>query len=166
MKGNSKVLGLLNERLTDELTAVHQHISHAGLLEVQGHRGLAEKFWCDSRGDLSSAEQLIARITFLEGKLTRTANEIASATTVEDMLKADLKLALASVDGYNETIGVCLEVGDHGTRRLVEGLLGDAERRVQFLESQVQQIKQIGVDAYMASTGAPPCPATSTPSTF
>ncbi len=155
MKGNAKILKLLNDRLAAELGAFQQYAVAGAVLEVQGYRGLASSLACQARGNMNRAESLVERVTFLEGEPVRKAQDVSAPGAVKPILAQALKLALAAVDGYNETITACLDVSDHGTRQLCERFLYDSEAHVRYLEQQLGQIEAVGLEAYLATAGAP-----------
>lgn len=161
MKGNKRILTLLNARLASELGAFQSYAVAGAVLEVQGYRGLSGALSYQARGNMGRAEALVERVTFLEGEPVRKAQDVSAPGTVKAILAQALKLALEAVDGYNETITACLEVSDHGTRQLCERHLADSEAHVRYLEQQLGQVEVVGIESYLASAGAPANCATS-----
>ena len=123
MKGNPTVLEQLNQALRDELTAINQYFLHA--------------------------EMLMERILFLDGIPKMEPMGLTIGKSVREMIESDLGLEHEAVASYNESIRVCVENGDNGSRDLFVKLLRDEEGHVDWLESQVHQIQEIGYERYL-----------------
>jgi bacterioferritin len=151
MKGNNKIIAALNEGLKSELTAINQYFLHAEMCENWGYDRLAERTKKESIDEMKHAEKLIERILFLEG--TPNMSElfpIKVGGNVKAQLESDLALELEAVARYNSHIKLCAELGDASTRELIEELLADEEGHVDFLEAQLHQIGEIGLERYLA----------------
>jgi bacterioferritin len=151
MKGNGKVLALLNERLADELSAVNQYIVHAELCENWGFQKLHDVIKRRAIEEMKHAEKLIARIIFLEGRPTVSIlRPMHIGDEVEKQHRNDLQAETDAVAAYNQDIRTCVEQGDNGTREMLESILKDEEAHVDWLEAQLDQIRQMGLPAYLS----------------
>jgi bacterioferritin len=151
MKGNEKILEHLNARLAEELTAINQYMVHAEMCDSWNYSKLDEAIEKRAITEMKHAEALIARILFLEGRpIVSKLNKISIGAEVPDMHKNDLEAELDAVKAYNETIRLAGEVGDDGTRNLLESILKDEEDHVDWLGAQLDQIKQMGLPTYLA----------------
>jgi bacterioferritin len=151
MKGNKKVLDALNEILTAELTGINQYFLHAKMCANWGYDRLAERDRQESIGEMKHADEVIERILFLEGvpNLQRL-DKVMVGESVAEQLKLDLGLEVAAVARLNKAIALCTQVGDHGSRELLEHILTSEEEHVDWLETQLALVKQLGETAYLA----------------
>ena len=151
MKGNAKVLEALNDVLTGELTGIIQYFVHAKMCENWGYERLAEANRKESIGEMKHADELIERILFLEGvpNLQRLG-KVKVGERVPEQLQLDLALELEAVGKLNKAIALAAEVGDNGTRELFEDLLESEEEHVDWLEAQLELIRQVGEENYLA----------------
>jgi len=150
MKGNDKVITILNAFLADELTAISQYMVHSEMCANWEYTKLHEATEKRAIEEMKHAEKLIARILFLEGKpVVSQLNKISIGASVEEQLKNDLAGELGAIKSYNEGIKLCLEVGDGGSRELIEDNLEDEEKHLDWLEAQVDQIAQMGIQNYL-----------------
>jgi bacterioferritin len=151
MKGDAKIIETLNRSLTIELTAINQYFVQAKMLENWGYRTLAKKMREESIGEMRHADALIERILFLEGAPNVSRYDaIRIGTDVREQLENDLKLELAGVKAYNEAVDQAAKSKDNGTRELLEKILVASEEHVDWLETQIGLIEQIGLPAYLA----------------
>ncbi|MGA3014169.1 MAG: bacterioferritin [Bacteroidales bacterium] len=151
MKGNEKIIKILNEFLADELTAINQYIVHSEMCDNWGFGKLHDKIEKRAIEEMKHAEKLIARILFLEGlPIVSRLNKINIGPNVEQQLKNDWKAESGAIKGYNEGIQLCLEHGDNGTRELIDSNLKDEENHIDWLEAQLDQIDQMGIQNYLA----------------
>ncbi len=151
MKGNDKIIAALNEGLKSELTAISQYFLHAEMSQNWGYDRLYERTKKESIDEMKHAEKLIERILFLEG--TPSMSElfpINVGANVKAQLESDLALELDAVARYNAQIRLCADLGDNTTRELIEELLADEEGHVDFLEAQLHQIGEIGLERYLS----------------
>jgi bacterioferritin len=150
MKGNPKVLAELNKALKEELTAINQYFLHAEMCENWGYRKLAEYIKKQSIGEMKHAESLMERILFLDGTPSMQPLDVKIGKTVREMIESDLALEVAAVKQYNNAVAIATTEGDNGSRELFEILLKDEEDHVDFLEAQMQQIKDMGYERYLS----------------
>ncbi|HXE95091.1 MAG TPA: bacterioferritin [Dongiaceae bacterium] len=150
MKGNEQIIKQLNMRLAEELTAINQYFVHAEMCENWSYKRLHEMIFKRSIEEMKHAEKLIARILFLEGiPIVSDLNKIHIGTEVPKMHTNDHAAEVAAIRGYNESIRVAVEVGDNGSRELLESILKDEEKHIDLIESQIDQISQMGVQNYL-----------------
>ncbi len=150
MKGNDKVIEQLNTLLADELTAINQYMVHSEMCANWGYERLHEATEKRAITEMKHAEKLIARILFLEGKpVVSKLNQIQIGSEVEAQLQNDWAAEDAAVKAYNESIRLAVEVGDNGSRALLESILADEEDHIDWLEAQLDQIKQMGIQSYL-----------------
>jgi bacterioferritin len=149
MKGNPKVLSELNKALREELTAINQYFLHAEMCENWGYHSLSEYIKKQSIGEMKHAEVLIERILFLDGSPNMQPLQLTVGGNVKQMLDSDLALELSAVKEYNDAVKIATEQGDNGSRDLFVELLKDEEGHVDWLESQVHQIKELGYERYL-----------------
>jgi bacterioferritin len=150
MKGHKEILDKLNARLSEELTAISQYMVHSEVCSNWGYEKLHEKVEKRAIQEMKHAEQLIGRILFLEGRpIVSKLNKMMIGAVVEEQLKNDLESELDAVTAYNETIALAAKLGDNGTRDLLVSILKDEEDHVDWLEMQLDQIKQLGIQNYL-----------------
>jgi bacterioferritin len=150
MKGNKKIIDRLNHLLADELTAVNQYIVHSEMCDNWGYKKLAGLIKQRAIGEMKHAEKLIERILFLEGTpAVGTLNKISIGNDIEKQFKNDQLAETGAVKIYNESIRLCTESGDNGTRELLESILKDEETHLDWLETQIEQIKQLELKNYL-----------------
>ena len=151
MKGNAKLIEALNEILTGELTGINQYFIHAKMCDNWGYDRLAHKNREESIEEMKHADELIERILFLEGVPNmQRLEKVRVGETVVEQLTLDLKLEQAAVQRFNKTIALAVEVGDNASRELLEEMLTSEENHVNWLESQLELIKQVGEQNYLA----------------
>lgn len=150
MKAKPEVIDRLNSLLADELTAISQYMVHAEMCEDWGYSRLHEAVEKRAMQEMVHAEKLIGRILFLEGKpIVSKLNPMHIADSVPDQLRSDLQLEMEADQAYNEAIRAMLDLGDNGTRELLESILADEEAHIDWLESQLEQIEQMGLQTYL-----------------
>jgi bacterioferritin len=151
MKGNDKLIATLNALLADELTAINQYMVHSEMCANWGYEELHEVIEKRAITEMKHAEMEIGRIIFLESRpVVSQLNPLHIGATVLDQLKADLAAEQGAVQGYNEGVRLAVEVGDNGTRAMLESILKDEEDHLDWLETQLDQIEQIGIQIYLA----------------
>ena len=151
MKGDKKVIEVLNEVLTAELTAINQYFVHAEMCENWGFKRLQKVIRHHSIGEMKHAEEVIERILFLEGvPNVQRLGKINIGETVEEQFKVDLELEMDALPRLNKGIEVCREVDDNGSRLLLEEILHEEEEHVDWLEAQIDQVRQMGIQNYLA----------------
>ena len=152
MKGDPKVIEALNAGLTIELTAINQYFCQAKMCKNWGLEKLAAKHYEESMGEMKHAEMLIDRILFLEGvpEIARY-DVIRVGSDVPEQLANDLDLELRGVKSYNDAVALCIEKKDGATREMLEKILVESEEHVDWLETQLQLIKDVGLQNYLQS---------------
>lgn len=151
MKGNKKLIDALNDRLAEELAAINQYFIHAEMCEDWGYTTLHEAIKQRSIQEMKHAEKLIERVLFLEGRpIVSKLGPITIGKKVEEMHQKDWNAEEDAIKKYNETIRLAVEVGDNGTKKLLEEILQDEEDHIDWLEEQQDQIEQIGIQFYLA----------------
>ena len=151
MKGNEEVLTLLNQLLTNELTAINQYFIHAKMCENWGYERLGAKVRAESIDEMKHADAVISRILFLEGvpNLQRY-NKLHVGETVKEQLESDLQLEYSAIAFLNQGIKTAREVGDNATEDLMTKILVGEEQHTDWLETQLELIRQIGDQNYLA----------------
>jgi bacterioferritin len=151
MRGNNKVITALNEGLKAELTAINQYFLHSEMCQNWGYERLHRITKKNSIGEMKHAEELIERILFLEGMPSMSELfPVKIGANVKAQLESDLALEIDAVAKYNAAIKLCAEVGDNNSRELFERLLADEEEHVDYLEAQLHQISEVGLDRYLS----------------
>jgi bacterioferritin len=149
MKGDTKVIEYLNSGLRSELTAVSQFWLHYRLLDNWGLNALAKKWREESIEEMRHADRFIDRIIFLEGfPNLQLLNPLKIGENVDEVMAADLEAELSARALYQEAADYCSVVKDYPSRDLFEALMADEEGHVDFLETQIDLIKRIGVERY------------------
>jgi bacterioferritin len=151
MQGDPRILDLLNEVLTGELTAVSQYFLHAKICLNWGFEHLGKKIYDESIDEMKHSDKLIERILFLDGlpNLQRLG-KIAVGQTVVEILNSDLALESASIPRLNKGIQLCRDVGDNGSEDLLTHILVESEKHVDWLESQLELVRQAGEQNYLS----------------
>ena len=151
MKGNDQILGLLNDLLTNELTAINQYFVHAKMCENWGYERLAHKIREESIDEMKHADMIISRILFLEGVPNlQKLNKLRVGETPREQLESDLQLEYAAIAFLNQGVAACREAGDNATKDLFERILGSEEGHTDWLETQLELMRQIGEQNYLA----------------
>lgn len=151
MKGNKKIIDALNELLTGELTGINQYFIHYKMCSNWGYKRLAKKNYEESIGEMKHADDLIERILFLDGiPNMQRLNKVAVGETPTEQLRLDLALEYDAQKKFNQAIALAVEVGDNGTRELLDEMLESEEGHIDWLEAQLTLIEQIGEKMYLA----------------
>src|SRR5688500_2837143 len=151
MKGDKKVIELLNEVLTAELTAINQYFVHGEMCENWGYQRLHHEIRKHSIGEMKHAEEVIERILFLEGvPNVQRLWKINIGETVPEQLKVDLALEIDAVKRLNAGIEACRAADDNNTRHLLEEILEDEEEHIDWIEAQIALIEQVGAQNYLS----------------
>ena len=151
MHGNDKVIATLNEMLKEELTAINQYFVHAEMCENWGYKKLSGFIKKQSIDEMKHAEALMERILFLDG--TPRMAEILPlkiGQSVKNQFENDLTLEVGAVASYNNAIKLAVEQSDNGSRELFTRLLKDEESHVDWLETQLGLIKEMGYEKYLS----------------
>ncbi len=152
MKGTKKIIEILNDLLADELTAISQYFLHAEMCGDWGYGKLYASVKERSMTEMKHAEKLLERILFLDGK--PVMNKLKKMSVGNDVLtqfKYDLSAELGARKAYNAAIKEAAKGGDSGTKVILEAILQDEEGHIDWLEVQLGQVKQIGLQNYLAA---------------
>jgi bacterioferritin len=150
MRGNDQVIARLNEALREELTAINQYFVHAEMCHNWGYHRLGGFIRKQSIGEMKHAEELLERVLFLDGVPNMQPLALSIGQDVRAQLQNDLDLELKAVVMYNDSVKLATEAGDNASRELFERLLKDEEQHVDFLETQMHLISQLGYERYLA----------------
>jgi bacterioferritin len=151
MKGNPAVIARLNEILTGELTAINQYFLHARMCKNWGYKHLAEHIYKESIDEMKHADKLVERILFLEGLPNlQKLDKLTIGESAVEILKNDLALEQQAIPRLNEAIKFCREQGDNGTEDMLTKMLVSEEEHTDWLESQLELVKQVGEAMYLA----------------
>jgi bacterioferritin len=152
MKGDKKVIELLNKALTNELTAINQYFLHARMYKNWGYGKLNEKEYHESIDEMKHADLLIERILFLEGLPNlQSLDKLMIGENPKEMLECDLKLELAAIPPLRTAIAYCESAQDYISRDLFNQILKSEEEHVDWLEIQLEIIEAIGLQNYLQS---------------
>ena len=152
MKGKPEIIEKLSFLLADELTAVNQYFVHAEECGDWGYEVLHESIEKRSIGEMKHAEKLISRILFLEGTpVVDKLNKMHIADSVPGMLENDKNAEVEAIKNYNEAIKLASELLDNGTKELLDGILKDEESHLDYIEEQLDQIEQMGLEHYLTT---------------
>jgi len=151
VKGNDDVLTILNEVLTGELTAINQYFVHAKMCDNWGYQRIASHTRDESIDEMKHAERIVERILFLEGvpNLQRLG-PLKVGESVVEQFRNDLAVEIEALERLHRGIALAIEKTDVGTREMLADILVDEEEHVDWLETQLETIAQIGVEHYLA----------------
>jgi len=156
MLRDPQVIQHLNTQLTNELTAVNQYFLHARTLRHWGVTLLGKHEYNESIEEMRHADWLIERILFLGGlPNVQRLNQVLVGQTVEEILRADLKLEEKAIGDLREGIAHCEAVRDYVSRDLLRKILANEEEHVDFLDRQFDLIERIGIERYIQLNSAP-----------
>ncbi|MDH5674241.1 MAG: bacterioferritin [Myxococcales bacterium] len=151
MQGDPKVIEVLGEVLAAELTAINQYFIHAKMCANWGFTKLADKKREESIEEMRDADAVIDRILFLGGVPNmQRLNPVKVGEDPVEQHQVDLALELSAIERLNKGISLCREVGDNGSRELLERILKGEEHAADWLEGQLHAIEQIGKERYLA----------------
>ena len=160
MKGDKTIIKHLNEALKKELTAVNQYFLHARMLENWGITKLAKHEYKESIEEMRHADDLIKRILFLEGLPNlQDLGKIMIGQNVQEVLECDLKLEIDGAAHYRAAAAAANECKDFVTRDLFVRILGDEEHHIDYLETQLEMIKNMGIQNYIQLNSESPLDA-------
>ena len=151
MKGNEEIVTLLNDLLTNELTAINQYFIHAKMCENWGYERLASKIREESIDEMRHADQIISRILFLEGvpNLQRY-HKLHVGETVKEQIESDLQLEYSAIGFLNKGIELARKSTDNTTEDMLTKILVSEEAHTDWLETQLELIRQVGDQNYLA----------------
>jgi bacterioferritin len=151
MKGDPKIIEALNEVLTSELTAINQYFVHARMCANWGYEKLASKKREESIEEMKHADEVIERILFLDGVPNmQRLNPVKVGEEPVEQHQVDLELEVDARNRLNGAIALCRDKGDNGTRELLEKILVDEEESIDWLESQLHLVQEVGRERYLA----------------
>jgi bacterioferritin len=151
MKGDPKVVALLNDVLVNELTAINQYFLHARMCENWGYERLWKKIRAESIDEMKHADQVIERILYLDGLPNlQKLGKLEIGETVLEQLQSDLALEKRAIPVLNAGVELCRGKGDNGTAELLEEILVDEEEHADWLEAQLTLVEQVGLQNYLA----------------
>jgi bacterioferritin len=145
------VVDFLNRHLTVELTAVNQYFLAAEMCRNWGYEGLYQKFRSLSMEEMTDAEKLVRHILYLEGLPNmQRLNTVHAAENASEILSLGLAAEQGAVAGLREAIGHCATVGDYTTRAMLEEMIREEEEHVDWFETQIETVRQVGLERYLA----------------
>jgi bacterioferritin len=151
MKAKEGIVGFLNQILKAELTAVHQYLLHAAMCRNWGYERLHEHFSHLANEEVGHSAGLIDHILYLEGTPdVERLDQVAAGRAVSDLFKADLNFERDDVELLRKAIAHSAKVGDFTTRHLLEHMIEDSEEHVDWFETQLRTIEQVGLDRYLS----------------
>lgn len=152
MKGNPKVLSILNQALTTELTSINQFFLHARMFRNWGLEELNEKAYKKSIKDMKQADELIERILFLEGLPNlQQLGKLLIGEHTEEMIQSDLTFETAQIAELKSAVALCEQEKDYVSRELLQSILSYEEDYLDWLETQQTLIKSTGIENYQQS---------------
>lgn len=150
MKGDAKVIELLNRVLYNELTAINQYFLHARMFNNWGFKALGEHEYHESIDEMKHADKLIERILFLDGLPNlQNLGKLMIGETPKEALECDLRLEHDALPALKEGVAYCDQVGDYVSRRLFADILASEEEHIDWLETQLALIERLGVQNYL-----------------
>ena len=150
MKGNERVIEKLNDLLADELTAINQYMVHSEMCDDWGYAKLHEAIEERAIVEMRHAEKLIGRILFLEGTpMVSQLKAMHIGSDVPGQHESDWNAEKDAIASYNDGIQLTVEIGDNGSRDLLESILAEEEGHIDWIEAQQDQIKQMGLETYL-----------------
>ena len=152
MKGDPKVIEVMNSLLADELTAVSQYMVHSSICENWGYGKLHKTIEKRAIDEMKHAEKLIGRIIFLEGvPIVNNLRKMFIGDEVPKMFAADHTFEADAIKAYNEGIRVCGEVKDFATREILEHILNDEDAHIDGIEEVQDEINQMGLQVFLST---------------
>jgi bacterioferritin len=149
MRGDTTVIEYLNKALRSELTSINQYWLHYRLLENWGYRDLARKWRKESIEEMEHADKVVHRIIFLDGfPNMQVLDPLRIGQSVKEVLECDLATEMSARALYEEAATYCHGVKDYVSRDLFEGLMRDEEKHIDFLETQLTLVANLGVELY------------------
>jgi len=148
---SAKVIKVLNEVLTGELTAINQYFLHAKMMQNWGYKRLGGIIHKESIDEMKHADELIERVLYLDGlPNVQRLGRVSVGETPRECLEADLALEYEALPRLQEGIALCRDEADNGTRALLEDILRSEEEHVDWLEAQLNLMNELGDVAYLA----------------
>lgn len=155
MKGNDKLIAVLNELLADELTAINQYMVHSEMCADWGYEKLHKDFEKRAIDEMKHAEKLIGRILFLEGTpVVSKLKDIHIGADVPKQVANDWHAEADAIKAYNDAIKLAAEVGDNATRDMLVEILNDEDAHIDKIEEIKDQIDQMGIGIFLGTQTA------------
>ena len=152
MKGDKKIIAMLNKQLVNELTAINQYFLHARMYKNWGLERLGKHEYEESIEEMQHADKLIERVLLLEGLPNlQSLNKLMIGENAPECIAGDLKLELGSRSDLVAGVTLCEELKDYVSRELLAEILEDTEEHIDYLETQLGLIEQVGVQNYLQS---------------
>lgn len=152
MKGDAKVIEILNKVLGNELIAINQYFLHSRMFGNWGLKALESYEYHESIDEMKHADNLVKRIFFLEGLPNlQQLGKLLIGESVVEALRCDLKLEQMALSDLKAGIAYCEQVGDYISRELLEDILESEEEHIDYLETQLSLIDQVGLQNYLQS---------------
>ena len=151
MKAKEGVIESLNKILTADLTAINQYFVHAKMCENWGYERLHQKVRERSFDEMKDAEELIEHILYLEGVPNmQRLSTVQVGESVPEQFKVDLKAEQDMLKMLTESVTHCAKVGDYTTRHMLEDMVKDVDKHIDWIEIQLETIKQVGLENYLS----------------
>ena len=151
MQGHPQIIELLNSVLRKELTGINQYFVHAKMCENWGYKVLAKVIHDEAIDEMKHADKIIDRVLFLDGTPNMSSyDRIMIGANVRQQLENDLALEMAALQVLTPGVKLCLELGDTGSRELLEHIIIDEEHHVDWIEAQLHMIGELGYENYLA----------------
>ncbi len=151
MQGHPQIIELLNSVLRKELTGINQYFVHAKMCENWGYKVLAKVIHDEAQDEMKHADKIIDRILFLDGTPNMSSyDRIMIGGNVRQQLESDLALEMAALQVLTPGVKLCIELGDTGSRELLEHIIIDEEHHVDWIEAQLHKIGELGYENYLA----------------
>jgi bacterioferritin len=151
MQGDPRIIDLLNQVLRKELTGINQYFIHSRMCKNWGYAVLAKHSYHESIDEMKHADKIIERVLFLDGVPNLSDyDRILIGADVRQQLANDLSLEMAALEVLRPGVQLCLEVGDHASREMLEHIVEDEERHVDWIEAQLHKIQEVGYQGYLA----------------
>ncbi|MCY3601957.1 MAG: bacterioferritin [Chloroflexi bacterium] len=151
MRAKPGIVDTLNRLLTIEVTAVNQYFLQSEIIRNWGYDHLADRLRAISMGEMRDIEELVKHILYLEGLPNLQRIDVVKVgETVLENLELDLESEQAAIEALTEGVNLCVEVDDYGTRSRLEEMIRDEETHIDWLETQIEAIGQLGTEQYLA----------------
>jgi len=152
MKGDPKLIKVLNSLLADELTAINQYMVHSEMCDNWGYEKLHKAIEARAIAEMKHAETLIGRVLFLEGlPIVSDLKKIYVGADIPKMFVNDHNAEAGAIKAYNEAIVLAGALKDYATREILEGILKDEDAHIDGIEEIQDQIGQMGLQIFLTT---------------